>query len=95
MTAQREAFEAFISAAPHEESVKRFPDDATKFAWPGDYYSQRASLAWSTWQAAQAPLMARIAELESRRFAVECPECGRMGVELSHCSHCDEYMGEA
>jgi hypothetical protein len=49
---QREAFEAWISAPPFERETDRFPQDETKFAWPGAYRDYKVELAWEAWQAA-------------------------------------------
>jgi hypothetical protein len=48
----REAFEAAISASPYERSVSRYPDDATRSAWPGNYRDIAVDLAWCMWQEA-------------------------------------------
>jgi hypothetical protein len=50
--AVREAFEAAISASPYERSVSRYPDDATRSAWPGNYRDIAVDLAWRMWQEA-------------------------------------------
>ena len=52
MEAERARFEAWVSAAPYELFVERFPDDATQTAWPGQYCSGTLQLAWEAWQAA-------------------------------------------
>ena len=48
----REEFEKWISSPPFERSVDRYPEDAEKFAWPGNYKDLDVDLAWFTWQAA-------------------------------------------
>ena len=48
----RERFEAWISGPPYELKPLRYPDDATKCAWPGSYRSLDIDLAWCAWQAA-------------------------------------------
>lgn len=42
----RPIFEEVISSGPHEKSVKRFPADKTRFAWPGSYCYIDVDLAW-------------------------------------------------
>jgi len=51
---ERAAFEAVISGPPYELSVARFPDDATRYAWPGNYKDRAVDLAWNIWQARAA-----------------------------------------
>jgi len=45
----RNQFEEWISSEPYVENIERFPDDATRFAWPGDYRSLKVQLAWEAW----------------------------------------------
>lgn len=42
----RETFEEIISASPYEKEIDRFPDDATRHAWPGNYRDINVQLAW-------------------------------------------------
>jgi hypothetical protein len=51
---EREAFEEVISDSPYERELDRFPDDATKYAWPGSYRDSGVDLAWCAWQARAA-----------------------------------------
>lgn len=48
---ERQRFEAWISGPPYERDPLRYPDDATKYAWPGNYRSLDIDLAWCSWQA--------------------------------------------
>lgn len=48
----REEFEKWISAPPYERSIRRYPDDAERFAWPGQYREVSTELAWQAWQEA-------------------------------------------
>ena len=52
MSDSQEAFEKWITASPYELSVRRFPQDAAKYAWPGSYEDIRVQLAWDAWQKA-------------------------------------------
>ncbi len=47
--AQRQAFEDWISKSPYEKSVQRWPDDPTKYGWPGNYADIGVQLAWEAW----------------------------------------------
>lgn len=68
----REAFEKAISAPTFERSVKRFPNDHDKFAWPGDYRDPAVSLAWHMWREAAALL-----ERERKRADDAEAECAK------------------
>lgn len=35
MSEDRQAFERFISSPPFEKDIERFPNDGTKYPWPG------------------------------------------------------------
>ena len=48
----RQQFEKWITSAPFEKSIARFPDDETRFAWPGNYRELDVELAWQAWQEA-------------------------------------------
>jgi hypothetical protein len=67
----REAFEAAISASPYERSIARYPDDATRSAWPGNYRDIAVDLAWRMWQEAwrlsTVPAQKSLSEIEIRR----------------------------
>ena len=45
----RRSFEAWISAPPYEYEVLRYPEDETKYAWPGQYRNIAVQLAWEAW----------------------------------------------
>ena len=45
----RRSFEAWISAPPYEHEVLRYPEDETKYAWPGQYRNIAVQLAWEAW----------------------------------------------
>lgn len=62
----REAFEAFIKAPPFEEITLRYPNDETKYAWPGQYRNSRVQLAWEAWQEAYRLAVQRTAEACAR-----------------------------
>jgi hypothetical protein len=49
---QRKRFEAWITSAPYEKSIERFPDDERLFSWPGNYRDINVELAWQAWQEA-------------------------------------------
>jgi len=71
MAEQRERFEAWWITQPdtHISQLIRFAKGE---------YSVAAQFAWEGWEAAEAPLLERIAELErqlvERKFVVELPE---------------------
>lgn len=46
---QRKAFESWITAPPYEREVQRYPNDETKYAWPGQYMDNTVQLAWEAW----------------------------------------------
>ena len=48
----RKAFESWITQPPYEREVLRYPDDETKYAWPGQYRCIAVQLAWEAWQEA-------------------------------------------
>jgi hypothetical protein len=48
----REQFERWISSAPYEMPVVRFPDEPENYAWPGNYKNIAVELAWQAWQEA-------------------------------------------
>ena len=45
----RRSFEEWISAPPYEHEVLRYPEDETKYAWPGQYRNIAVQLAWEAW----------------------------------------------
>jgi len=49
---ERARFEAWVSAPPLENSVRRYPDDEAQVAWPGQYKDHAVQLAWDAWQEA-------------------------------------------
>lgn len=51
MTDSRALFEKWIGSPPFERSTKRYPDDSTTSAWPGNYEDYLVELAWVAWQA--------------------------------------------
>jgi hypothetical protein len=42
----RARFEEWISAAPYERSVERWPQDEKRHSWPGQYKDIAVQLAW-------------------------------------------------
>lgn len=52
MNPQRTAFEAWIKAPPYERSVRRYPNDDSKWAWPNQYCDHTVQLAWEAWSEA-------------------------------------------
>jgi hypothetical protein len=46
-------FEQWISSPPYERETERWPQDETKYAWPGQYKDIAVQLAWESWQEAQ------------------------------------------
>ena len=52
MSDLRQRFEKWITSAPFEKSVERFPDDQTRVSWPGNYRDINVELAWQAWQEA-------------------------------------------
>ena len=45
----RERFERWISSQPIEADISRYPDNATEYAWPGNYRTYNVQLAWEAW----------------------------------------------
>ena len=52
IVAERQRFESWISAPPFERPVSRWPDDPSKYAWPGAYVDIDVELAWEAWKEA-------------------------------------------
>jgi len=52
MSDLRRRFEAWITSAPFEKNIERFPNDPTRFSWPGNYREISVELAWQAWQEA-------------------------------------------
>lgn len=48
----REEFEKWISSAPFERCVRRYPDGPERVSWPGQYRDVSTELAWQAWQEA-------------------------------------------
>lgn len=49
----RAEFEAWITKPPFERNVDRYPNDPTRYGWPGAYQVYEIELAWEAWQAAR------------------------------------------
>lgn len=47
----RSAFEAWITAPPHERCIERFKENQTLHAWVGQYRDMMVQGAWEAWQA--------------------------------------------
>jgi hypothetical protein len=47
----RDRFEQWISSPPYERSIARYPDDPSRYAWPGNYKEIEIDLAWNSWVA--------------------------------------------
>lgn len=45
----RRSFEEWVSGPPYEREVLRYPQDETKYAWPGQYKDIAVQLAWEAW----------------------------------------------
>lgn len=54
MSKLREEFEQWITTSPYERCVDRYPDDASKYAWPNCYIDYYVHLAWDAWQEAHS-----------------------------------------
>lgn len=84
MTEQRERFEAWWITQP-DTHISQLIRSAK-----GEY-SVAAQFAWEGWEAAEAPLLERIAELErqlaERKFVVELPE-----YQWSHTDQSGSYL---
>lgn len=52
---EQEKFEAWIKSTPFEHDVARYPNQPTRFAWPGQYKDLAVQLAWCAWQEAVKP----------------------------------------
>lgn len=48
----RGQFETWISSDPYSESVARYPNDPTKYGWPGSYKDIRVDMCWMAWREA-------------------------------------------
>lgn len=46
----RTQFEQWISNAPFEREIKRWPADSAAYAWPGQYQDIAVEVAWEAWQ---------------------------------------------
>ena len=66
----RQQFEKWIFSAPFEKSIARFPDDDTKFSWPGSYRDLAVELAWQAWQEASK----QVAEHGKRTITLSDPQ---------------------
>ena len=49
----RKQFEAWVSSSPYDESIERYPNDTTKYGWPGSYKDIRVDMCWQAWQEAR------------------------------------------
>lgn len=83
-TAQRKAFEAWISGPPFEREVTRNSMDESVSAWPGHYTDYPVQLAWEAWQAGviNAP-MPHVTEAQRSANLTALEERGRQGLDLS------------
>jgi hypothetical protein len=61
---ERKAFEAWISAPPFEQNVRRYGNDPQTAAWPGNYREYNVQLAWCAWEARAALRQCRAARWE-------------------------------
>jgi hypothetical protein len=48
----RTAFEVWVTSPPYEESSERYPNDPTKYGWPGNYKDIRVDMCWQAWKSA-------------------------------------------
>ena len=48
----RTAFEVWVTSHPYEESSERYPNDPTKYGWPGNYKDIRVDMCWQAWKSA-------------------------------------------
>lgn len=69
----RADFETWISNPPFEYSTARFGN--------GEYVYATVGFAWKAWQAAQAKMQARVAELESEKWNAQIAEGALASVE--------------
>ena len=65
--AERPEFEKAISGPPYELSIDRYPDDAARFGWPGNYKDYRVHLAWDIWMERAAFGAAELQETDELR----------------------------
>ena len=66
----RQRFETWISSAPFERSIERFPDDERLFAWPGNYRDIAVELAWQAWQVRAEHAQAEIDRITAEKAAL-------------------------
>lgn len=59
---ERAVFERRFSASPFEWDFSRYPNDPSKFGWPGAYRDYNVECAWAGWLE-----HAEMAEKESQR----------------------------
>jgi hypothetical protein len=62
----REAFEKWISGPPYERSIDRYPNDPTRYGFPGTYREHDVDLCWLAWQEALARQQAELDASEMR-----------------------------
>ena len=76
MSDLRQQFEKWITSAPYEKNIERFPDDERLFAWPGNYRDIAVELAWQAWQVRAEDAQAEIDRItsEKRKLALHFAE---------------------
>ena len=60
MEDRRKRFEAWITSAPYEKNIERYPEDERLFSWPGNYKDIAVEMAWQAWQACAEDSQAQI-----------------------------------
>jgi hypothetical protein len=79
---ERKAFEAWISAPPFEQNVRRYSDNPQTAAWPGNYREYNVQLAWCAWEA-------RAAQQRPCRGVAQ-PGCNYLAACGSVCNKCGQ-----
>ena len=76
MEDRRKRFEAWITSAPFEKSIDRYPEDARLFSWPGNYRDIAVELAWQAWQVRADEAQAEIDRItaEKSKLAIHFAE---------------------
>jgi len=67
MSDLRQRFEAWISAAPFEKNIERYPEDERLFSWPGNYKDIAVEMAWQAWQVRAEHAQAEIDRITSEK----------------------------
>jgi hypothetical protein len=86
MSDLRQRFEAWITSPPFEKSIERYPDDETRFSWPGNYCDINVELAWQASQMQANQAQAEIDRLAGNNeyFAARSIEQAKLIAVLEH-----------